>query len=126
MNKKIKTMLQGVLCAGALAASAAVARAQIEVSVGFPTPEFIATTSPIVFEGHSAYWFGGRWYYRDGGAWRYYRDEPVFLRDRRMQRAPDRHFYGRAHGGGFRPAAHAAPARGGRGGGGGARGGGRK
>jgi hypothetical protein len=114
MNKKIKTMLKSVLCGGVLAASATVARSQIEVSVGFPTPEFIATAAPVIFEGHSAYWYGGHWYYRDGRAWHYYRDEPGFLRDRRMQHAPDRHFYGRAHGGGFR----AAPvARGGRGGG---------
>jgi hypothetical protein len=116
MNNKIKTMLKGVLCAGVLAASATVARAQIEVSVGFPTPEFIATTTPVVFEGHSAYWFGGRWYYRDGRSWRYYRDEPVFLRDRRMHAAPVRHLYGREHAGGFRQpvrVVHAAP-RGGR------------
>jgi hypothetical protein len=111
MNRKIKTTLKGVLCAAVMAAAVVAAQAQIEVTVGFPTPEFIATTTPVVFEGHAAYWYGGRWYYRDGRAWRYYRDEPVFLRDHRMHAAPARHFYGRAHGGGYR----AAPvARGGR------------
>lgn len=102
MNRTIKTTLKGVLCAGAMAAGLTAAWAQIEVTFGFPAPEFIATTQPIFFEGHAAYWFGGRWYYREGNAWRYYRDEPAFLRDRRMHREPERHFYGREHGGGYR------------------------
>jgi hypothetical protein len=107
MNNNLKSTLKIALCAGALAAGASAARAQIEVTVGFPDAGFIATTEPVVFEGHAAYWFGGRWYYRDGRSWRYYREEPGFLRDRRMRRAPERHFYGRAHAGGFRAAAPA-------------------
>jgi hypothetical protein len=102
MNKSFKTMLKGVLLAGMAFAGAAAARAQIQVSVGFPGAEFVATAQPVFFEGHAAYWYGGHWYYRDGRAWRYYRDEPVFLRDHRMHHEPERHFYGRAHGGGFR------------------------
>jgi hypothetical protein len=103
MNTPINTMLKGALCAAAIAAGlAAAARAQIQVTIGFPPAEFIATTAPVVFEGHAAYWFGGRWYYRDGNVWRYYRDEPAGLRDRRMRHEPERHFYGRGHGGGFR------------------------
>jgi hypothetical protein len=102
MNKSLKIMLKGLLCTGAVLACLAAARAQITVSIGFPTPEFVATTPPVVFEGHAAYWFGGRWYYRDGNAWRYYHDEPSFLRDRRMHHEPERHFYGREHGGGYR------------------------
>jgi hypothetical protein len=102
MKNILQTTIKIVLCAAAVAAGSKAALAQIEVTIGFPTPEIIATTEPVVFEGHAAYWFGGRWYYRDGNRWRYYRDEPVFLRDRRMHRAPERHFYGREHGGGYR------------------------
>src|SRR5580698_4891279 len=102
MNKSYKTMFKGILYVGAVAASVATAGAQISVSIGFPTPEFIATSEPVVYAGHAAYFFGGRWYYRDGNAWRYYRNEPPELRDHRMHHEPDRHLYGRDHGGGFR------------------------
>jgi hypothetical protein len=102
MKRNLKTMFKGVFCVGALLACLSTARAQIEVKIGFPIAAFIATTQPVVFEGHAAYWYGGRWYYRDGNAWRYYRNEPPVLRDRRMRHEPERHFYGREHGGGYR------------------------
>lgn len=101
MKNKFNALLKTALCAGTIAVAATGARAQITLSIAFPTPEFIATTPPVFFEGHAAYWFGGRWYFRDGRAWRYYREEPSFLRERRMHHEPERHFYGRDHDGGF-------------------------
>jgi hypothetical protein len=35
----------------------------------YPPDAYIATTEPVYFEGHAAYWYGGRWFYRDGARW---------------------------------------------------------
>jgi hypothetical protein len=69
----------------------------------YPPGAFIATASPVYFEGRAAYWYGNRWWYRDGGAWRFYGNEPAYLRSYRARvPAPARQYYGRAHGGGYR------------------------
>jgi hypothetical protein len=96
--------LKGVLCVAVIAASCLVAlpaRAQIEVEV-FPPAEFIATAAPVYHEGRAAYWYRNRWYYREGRNWRYYHEEPAFLRDHRTRHEPVRQYYGRAHEGGYR------------------------
>ncbi len=96
MTRNVVTTLRGVLPAAALAAClfATPARAQLEVVVA-PPADYLATTEPVYFEGHAAYWYGNRWYYRDGSAWRYYHDEPGYLREYRGRREPHRVFYGR-------------------------------
>jgi hypothetical protein len=64
------------------------------LQVGPPTPEFIATTSPVYFEGHPTYWYNGYWHWRDPrGQWQFYRQEPPALASRRVQRPPRRVFY---------------------------------
>jgi hypothetical protein len=98
----IRSIVKGVLCAGAIAVSLASAPARAQVVVEFSPPAaFVATSAPVYYEGHASYWYGNRWYYRDGGAWRYYHNEPAHLRERRAQHEPQRQLYGRAHGGGF-------------------------
>ena len=103
MNRTLATMLKGILCVGALTMflTATPAQAQIRIEVS-PPFWFIATASPVYFDGHATYWYGDHWYYRDGGAWRYYNDEPSHLRDYRGHHEFGRQYYGRAHGGGFR------------------------
>jgi len=103
MKKTLVTMLNGALCAGALslALSSTPAGAQVEVSIS-PPAWFIATASPVYYDGHASYWYGNRWYYRDGGAWRNYHGEPGYLHDYRGHHEQGRQFYGRAHGGGYR------------------------
>jgi hypothetical protein len=103
MKRAIEMLSKGALCAGVLALSlvSTPARAQVVVEIG-PPAEYIATTEPVYFEGRPAYWYGDRWYYRDGGSWRHYRDEPAHLRNYRRQHVPVRQYYGRAHGGGVR------------------------
>jgi hypothetical protein len=92
----VVTTLKGFLFAGAIAAGLAStpARAQIEVSL-FPPAAFIATSSPVYYEGHAAYWYGNRWQYREGGNWHSYREEPSYLRESRGRHEPVRQFYGR-------------------------------
>jgi hypothetical protein len=96
MTRNFVTTLKGVLSAAALIAclSSSPARAQFEVVVS-PPSDYLATTEPVYFEGHAAYWYGNRWYYRDGSAWRYYHDEPQYLHDYRGRGGPRQHFYGR-------------------------------
>jgi hypothetical protein len=105
MMPTLVKIAKGALCFGVIVACLAVAPApaqgQIEVRIS-PPAWFIATAQPVYFEGHAAYWYGDRWYYRDRGAWRYYHDEPEHLRDYRGHHEGGRQFYGRAHGGGFR------------------------
>lgn len=59
----------------------------------YPPDAYIATTEPVYFEGHAAYWYGNRWYYRDGGHWGHYDREPPVLYQRRMQAPPVRRTY---------------------------------
>jgi hypothetical protein len=59
----------------------------------YPPDAYIATTEPVYFEGHAAYWYGGRWYYRDGARWNHYDREPPALQQRRMQAPPVRRTY---------------------------------
>jgi hypothetical protein len=55
---------------------------------GYPPDDFVATTQPVYFEGHAAYWYGNHWYYRDGAHWRSYAHEPPALAQRRAQNGP--------------------------------------
>jgi hypothetical protein len=54
-----------------------------EIIIRPPPPAYIATVQPEYYEGRPVYWYGGNWYYRDGGRWTYYHGEPAYLRDRR-------------------------------------------
>jgi len=87
-------ILATLLAVVSLASGAA--QAQIEINVG-PPSGFIATTSPVYFEGHAAYWYGDRWQYREGGRWHGYREEPAYLREYRGRRAPERRSYEGGH-----------------------------
>jgi hypothetical protein len=104
MNRFSLAMLRALLCTGGIVAclSSSVGTAQ-EVVV-YPPDEFVATTAPVYFEGRPAYWWRGRWYYRDHASWGYYHDEPRYLHDWRggHREGPARQFYGRDHGGGYR------------------------
>ena len=105
MTRNIVTFLKRVACVGLLATCLFSTEAQAQVFIP-PPAEWLATTTPVYFEGRAAYWYGGRWFYRDGNAWGYYRDEPGFLRDYRVRRPePERRYYegrGEFHGGGYR------------------------
>jgi hypothetical protein len=90
MKRSFLTLLTGVVVASSLASAPARAGVVIEI---FPHAAFIATATPVYFEGHAAYWYGNRWCYRDGRAWRAYREEPRYLREYRGRREPERHFY---------------------------------
>jgi len=84
-------LLNAVLLTSCLAAPAG-AGIRIEI---FPPAEYVATVAPVYYEGHAAYWYQSRWYYRDGRSWRTYDDEPRYLREYRGRREPERHYYGR-------------------------------
>jgi hypothetical protein len=103
MTRALQTLLKGLLMVGTILASLASTPAQAEVRIEISPPSwYIATSRPVYYEGRPSYWYNDRWYYRDGRSWRTYNDEPRFLREHRERRAPERHFYGRDHDGGFR------------------------
>ena len=73
------------------------------VDDGYPPPAYVATATPVYYEGYPTYWYGGRWYRRQGAGWHHYREEPPHLREYRVRGMPPQHFYGRGHvGGGHR------------------------
>jgi hypothetical protein len=98
-------MRRAIACAAAFGATALlmVGTTACEVEGGpvypagyyddYPPDSFIATTEPFYFEGHAAYWYGNRWYYRDGNHWGHYDREPAGLAQRRMQGGPRRRTY---------------------------------
>jgi hypothetical protein len=66
----------------------------VGVEADYPSAEFVATASPVYYEGRPAYYYGNRWYYRDGNRWGAYRSEPAYLGAYRAQyRAQNRGEY---------------------------------
>ena len=62
----------------------------------YPPDDFIATTEPVYYDGHPAYWYHNRWFYRDGSRWSSYAHEPPALAQRRAESGPPlRRDYGR-------------------------------
>jgi hypothetical protein len=59
----------------------------------YPPDAYIATTDPVYFDGHASYWYGDRWYYRDGARWNYYHTEPAELARHRASGPPARRTY---------------------------------
>ena len=93
MSRSIE-VLRACVCAVALGAAVTAAITGCGVTVGpasppgpyydgYPPDAYIATTTPYYYEGHATYWYGNRWYYRDGGRWSHYEREPSGLRDHR-------------------------------------------
>jgi hypothetical protein len=56
-------------------------------TVTYTTVDFDAGSTPyVVYEGRPTYYYGGAWYYREGGGWRGYSNgyEPDYLRHQRV------------------------------------------
>ena len=97
MNRKIVMLSKGLVIVSAAGAFAAVSLMGASAGAQWapPPPEFVATTEPTYYEGHAAYWYGGRWAWRDEhGAWNHYDHEPPALADRRAHFPPVRRDYG--------------------------------
>ena len=92
MKRTILTILAGLVLATGLGSTPARAGVEIEI---FPPNFFIATARPVYYEGHAAYWYRNRWYYRDGRSWRYYHEEPHYLHDWRGHHEYERYHYER-------------------------------
>jgi hypothetical protein len=100
MNRNIAVLSKGFLIVSALGAFAAVSLSGTPAGAQWapPPPEFIATTEPVYYEGHAAYWYANRWNWRDEhSAWNHYDREPPPLAERRAHSPPVRRSYG--HGG---------------------------
>jgi hypothetical protein len=94
MNRTIATLVKGFVVVSATFAIGLVA-ARATAQEPPPPPEYIASTEPVYYEGHAAYWYGNRWVWRDEhGAWNHYDREPAFLADRRMHSPPARRSWG--------------------------------
>jgi hypothetical protein len=55
----------------------------------YPSDGFVATEDPVYYDGRPTYYYGGLWYYRDGGGWSSYRTEPGYLRQYRTAHSAD-------------------------------------
>ena len=53
-------------------------------------PVDIETYPSVMYAGEPVYFYGGRWWHRDGARWSYYREEPAYLHSQRavMARRP--------------------------------------
>ncbi|MGD0530461.1 MAG: hypothetical protein ABSE49_35335 [Polyangiaceae bacterium] len=94
MSGVIVTASKGFLIASAIGVLAAVSLTGVPADAQWapPPPEYVATTEPVYYEGHAAYWYGNHWNWRDEhGAWNHYDQEPGFLADHRAHFAPVRH-----------------------------------
>ncbi|MGO9839158.1 MAG: hypothetical protein ACLP1X_33670 [Polyangiaceae bacterium] len=74
-----------------------------------PDDAFIATAEPVYNNGVAHYWYGNRWYYRNGRSWASYAGgEPAYLHDYRFRTWPGGvyhagyHYNAGYHGGGHR------------------------
>jgi len=93
MKRIIATVSKGFVLVSALGALGAVSLigAPAHAQWAPPPSEYVATTEPVYYEGHAAYWYGGHWNWRDEhGAWNHYDHEPPALLDRRQRSPPVR------------------------------------
>ncbi|MFS8067898.1 MAG: hypothetical protein ACMG6S_16165 [Byssovorax sp.] len=87
------TSMIGVACA-ALGLGGCYAYAETPVAYAeayeAPVEVEIRTYPQTQYEGRPVYFYRDRWYYRDGGRWQYYRQEPATLHRHRtyVQQAP--------------------------------------
>ena len=94
--KTLLTLTKVLAAAATLTIMAPVASAQDN---DYPSPEVIATLTPVYYEGHAAYWYHNHWHWRDAhGRWNHYESEPQVLHDHRYGgHAWDRHYYAGGH-----------------------------
>ncbi len=113
MNSKsaMSRCAHGALKAAALAAlvsgTMALAGCSAEVVAEpayYPPPGYLATVTPVYYEGRPAYYYNDRWYFRSGAGWGYYRNEPAYLYHHRTVVGAPAHAYVR--GGGARAVVH--------------------
>jgi len=104
MTRALSKTSKGIFFAGAIVACLAALPAQAEVQIQISPPGwYVATNRPTYYEGRPSYYYRNQWHYRQGRTWHTYREEPRFLRDRRMgwHRENYRRQYGRDHQGGY-------------------------
>ena len=97
VKRNITTLSKAFVIVSALGAlaTATLVAAPAAAQWAPPPPEFIATTEPVYYENHAAYWYGGRWVWRDErGTWNHYEREPPALAQRRVQAPPARRSWG--------------------------------
>src|ERR1700691_2610576 len=94
MNRPLAVVSKLVLACLAVVAVASLSGCAEEVAVApppqpavavgiYPPDAYIATAAPVYYNGVPSYYYGGRWYYRNAGAWAYYGAEPAYLASRR-------------------------------------------
>src|SRR5688572_8813452 len=99
LSRSLRAAALGVCVAVALPGCMAHARGEIvydhEAEYIEPPPR-VEYYPRVYYHGEPAYLVEGRWYYRSGGRWVVFRDEPRELREYRVRRAPVRYSdYGR-------------------------------
>jgi hypothetical protein len=94
----LKAAALGVMVWGTTAAAGCAAEIDAEPAY-YPPSGYIATASPVYYEGRPAYYYNDRWYFRHGAGWGYYRSEPAYLRQRRTVYGAPAHAYVRGGGG---------------------------
>ena len=95
-----RTTMKGFAILSAVGALAAVSLTGSSATAQWapPPPEYVASTEPVYYEGHAAYWYGNQWSWRDEhGAWNHYDHEPAGLAEHRAHYAPVRRSW--THGG---------------------------
>jgi hypothetical protein len=75
-----KILLPAVFSLAAVAMYAPAAEAQTYV---YPSSAYVASYSPIYYNGYAHYYYNNHWYYRDGAGWHGYAHEPAYLWGRR-------------------------------------------
>ena len=85
----------GIMVAGATATSGCAATIVAE-PLYYPPPGFLATATPVYYEGRPAYYYNDHWYFQTSHGWSYYRSEPGFLYRQRVVVGPPAHVVVRA------------------------------
>ena len=100
MKTTSNSLSKGLIIASAAGALAAVCLigTPAEAQWAPPPPEYIASTEPVYYEGHAAYWYNNHWSWRDEhGGWNHYEQEPPGLAERRQHGPPVRRSWEHEH-----------------------------
>jgi hypothetical protein len=79
MNRTLsKLLFAAVLPLAAVTSYVPEAHAQAIV-VGYPPATYVASYSPVYYNGYAHYYYGNRWWYRDHVGWHNWATEPGYL-----------------------------------------------
>jgi len=90
MNRMLVRLSKAAAAVGVVAGLSLLAPSSASAQeVVYPDDAYVASATPVYYNGVAHYWYRDRWYYRNGASWAWYHGgEPGYLHDYRFRTWP--------------------------------------